>query len=407
MFQFRTSLSLSLLAALLLVSACGEKAAPTAAAEPPAPVLQGAQLRFEAGHPQLAQMGLATAEAARPIVLDLPAHLVWNEDRTQRIQPAFAGRVERILADVGQAVHPGSVLAQLASPDFGAAQAEAAKARADMVLSQKTLQRLRELHEAGVVARKDLEQAEADAARAQAELHRAEARTRLYGASTGVDQRLALVAGMAGVVVERRLNPGQELRPDGAGNDALFVISDPASLWAQIDARESEIAGLRPGASFELTVPALDGESFKGTVAAVGDAIDANSRTIKVRGLVANPQRRLKAEMLASARITRATPEGAVVIPAVAVQLRGGTHWVMVQPAPGVFEPRDIKIGWLGPKEVMVQGGLQAGEKVVSDNVLLLARQYKQARDSVMDEPKAAASPASLPVAPARAGAAQ
>ncbi len=379
----RTLLLSSLLPVLALLSACSDPvASPAEAPAVAAPVMKGTQLHFPAGHPQLALLGLAPAEAAQPIVVDLPARLVWNEDRTQRIQPAFAGRVDRILVDVGQAVRAGSVLAQLASPEFGTAQAEAAKARADMVLSQKTLQRLIELHEAGVAARKDLEQAEADAARAQAEVQRAEARIRLYGAGVGVDQRLALTAGMSGVVVERNLNPGQELRPDSSAPAALFVISDPSSLWVQIDARESEVGTLRPGAVFELTVPALAGETFRGTVAAVADAIDASSRTIKVRGLVSNPRRRLKAEMLASARITRATASDAVVIPASSVQLRGGTHWVMVQPAPGVFEPREITVVWLGAKEVTVQGGLKRGEQVVADNLLLLARQYRQALEA-------------------------
>lgn len=383
----RTVLFSMLLPALALLSACSDPVASPVAPAVAAPVMKGTQLHFPADHPQLALLGLAPAEAARPIVVDLPARLVWNEDRTQRIQPAFSGRVDRILVDVGQAVRAGSVLAQLASPEFGTAQAEAAKARADMALSQKSLQRLSELHEAGVAARKDLEQAEADAARAQAEVQRAEARIRLYGAGVGVDQRLALTAGMSGMVVERNLNPGQELRPDGSASVALFVISDPSSLWVQIDARESEVGALRPGAVFELTVPALAGETFRGTVSAVADAIDASSRTIKVRGLVSNPQRRLKAEMLASARVTRAASSDAVVIPASSVQLRGGTHWVMVQSAPGVFEPREINVVWLGAKEVSVQGGLKLGEQVVADNLLLLARQYRQALEAAGPTP--------------------
>lgn len=382
MFQVPSFLSLPLLAGVLALSACSRQDDGPAAATPPQPVFTGSQLQFPAGHPQLALLGVTTAEPAQPWAIDLPARLVWNEDRTQRIQPAFAGRVERILADVGQSVQTGTVLAQLASPDFGAAQADAAKARAELALAQKSLQRQRELVEAGVAARKDLEHAEADAARAQAELQRAEARTRLYGGGVGVDQRLVLVAGMAGVVVERNLGPGQELRPDASAPVALFVISDPSSLWVQIDVREGEIAALRPGVGFELVVPALPGENLRGTVTAVADALDPNSRTIKARGLVRNPGRRLKAEMLASARVMRSPPEGAVVVPAAAVQLRGDGHHVMVQVAPGAFEPREIAVDWLGAKQVVVTRGLKPGEQVVADNLLLLARQYRQAQDA-------------------------
>lgn len=121
--------------------------------------------------------------------MDLPARLVWNEERTQRVYPAFAGRVTAIRADLGQAVKAGAPLALLASPDFGQAQADTAKARADQSFAQQGLRRQRELFEAGIVARKDLEQAEADAARAQAEVARAAARTSLYGGGNAVNQR--------------------------------------------------------------------------------------------------------------------------------------------------------------------------------------------------------------------------
>jgi cobalt-zinc-cadmium efflux system membrane fusion protein len=152
--------------------------------------VQGKQLRFPAGHPQLALLPTQAARPATDIVVELPARLVWNEEHTQRIYPAFAGRVGRIDADVGQRVQPGSVLAHLASPEFGQAQADTARAQVDAPMD-KAVQRQRELFAAGIIARKDLEQSEADAARAQAEVARAQARTALYGGSAQVNQQLA------------------------------------------------------------------------------------------------------------------------------------------------------------------------------------------------------------------------
>ncbi|WP_250642991.1 efflux RND transporter periplasmic adaptor subunit [Acidovorax carolinensis] len=200
-----------------LLSGCGPAAPPAAEPEAPAPVVQDGQLRFQSGHPQLALLGVTEARPAQSVAVDLPARLVWNEERTQRIYPAFAGRVSSMRADLGQSVKAGSPLATLASPDFGQAQAETAKARVDQSLAQQALRRQRELFDAGIVARKDLEQAEADAARAQAEVARAAARTSLYGGSAGVNQQLALTSSIDGVVVERNLNPGQEVRPDQSG----------------------------------------------------------------------------------------------------------------------------------------------------------------------------------------------
>lgn len=390
----RGLLALALCAAAVL-QGCHKAPTEPAAPEAAPPILQSGQLRFPPGHPQLALLAVTEARPARELVVDLPARLVWNEERTQRVYPAFAGRVSAIRADLGQSVKAGAPLALLASPDFGQAQADTAKARADQALAQQALARQRELFEAGVVARKDLEQAEAEAARARAEAARAAARTSLYGGGGAVDQQLAITAGMGGVVVERNLNPGQEVRPDqsGPGTPALFVVTDPSSLWVQIDARESDLGSLRPGDAFALQVPAYPGETFTGRVTATADAIDPVTRTLKVRGLVPNADRRLKAEMLATARVSESRSAG-FVVPAAALTLDGATHRVYVQRESGVFEPRTVVLGHEGPKNVEVVQGLSAGEKVVTQNVLLLARQFRLAQEASATGSEAKAQPA-------------
>jgi membrane fusion protein, heavy metal efflux system len=368
--------------ALSLVSACHQ--ATEAPIQVAAPIVQGGKLQFPANHPQLASLVVTDALPSKALVVDLPAKLVWNESRTQRVYAAFAGRVTRINADVGQQVTGGAVLAQLASPDFGVAQADTAKALADVRLTERSLQRQKELLEAGIIARKELEQSEAEAARAQAELSRAQARTRLYGSASGVNQQLQLTAGLGGIVVERNLNPGQEVRPDqsGPGVPPLFVITDPTQLWVQIDARESEAGTLRPGVSFSLLVPAMPGKSFDGTVIAAADFIDPSTRTIKIRGLVSNTDRTLKAEMLATARVERHLGPG-VLLPAQAALLLGSKHYVFVRVAPSTFERREVELGFQGPREVVVSKGLEVGEQVVSENALLLARQLRLASEDV------------------------
>lgn len=378
---FKPLLSLLAVAALTALTACKEAPPPPAAEAQP--ILQGKQLRYPAGHSQLSLLKTTPVKPAEAVQVELPAHLVWNEEKTQRLYAPLAGRVATIHADLGQVVAPGTALLSLQSPDLGSAQADAARARADQQLADKALQRQRELFAAGIVARKDLEQSEADATRARAEAERASARARLYGGGELVNQQLTLKSGIRGVVVERNVNPGQELRPDlsGPGVPALFVVSDPASLWVQIDAREADIAALKPGSSFELSIPALPGRTFPGKVTAASDFIDPNTRTIKIRGAVNNAERLLKAEMLGTAQVARKMGEG-FVVPATAVFLRGTQHWVFVETSPGTFEPREVEPGHEGPQETLITRGLQAGDVVVSQNGLLLARVFRIAEDA-------------------------
>jgi cobalt-zinc-cadmium efflux system membrane fusion protein len=377
----RYALGGGLLAILWLAYAALNQEAP---AKPPAPqpIVQGQQLRFPAGHPQLALLNTIEAKTAESVTIELPARLVWNEERTQRIYPAFAGRVLNLHADVGQRVHPGQVLATLASPEFGAAQADTAKAVADAHVADRALARHQTLFEADVISRKELDATEADALRAKAELARAQARTQMYGSASTVNQQLGLAATVHGVVVERNLSAGQEVRPDqgGPGNPALFVVSDPSVLWIQIDARESDIASLKAGTQISLVLPNFPGQSFHAKISATGDFIDSNTRAIKVRAVIDNSKRLLKAEMLGTARIERKLEAG-VLVPASAVQLRGAEHWAYVQTEPGVFEPRQVKLGYEGIQDVLIVSGVKAGELIVKDNSLLLAREFRIAQE--------------------------
>ena len=367
------------LLATLVVGGCSEPVRPTPALA--GPVIQGDLLQYPPNHPQIALLTTQAAVAASDVAVDLPARIVWNEDRTQRVFSAFAGRVSSVDVAVGQSVVQGQALAHLSSPEFGAAQAETSLAQTNLGLATQVLDRQQSLFDVGVVARKEVEQAAAEKARAQAELKRAQARTDLYGSKNTALQQLVLRSDVPGVVVERNITTGQEIRPDST-TQALFVISDPNKLWVQIDAQTPDMVDLKPRAQVQLTVPSLSDQRFSATVLAVADQIDPISRSIKVRAWVDNPSRLLKSEMLARVRYSRKMAQG-VEVPASAVFLVGQQHIVFVQTAKGVYGPRQVTLSQEGPDRVVLSQGLQPGEEVVVANGLLLARELRIAKESV------------------------
>jgi cobalt-zinc-cadmium efflux system membrane fusion protein len=248
-------------------------------------------------------------------------------------------------------------------------------------MAQKNLARQQDLFNAGIVARKEQEQAQGDALRTQAEVDRAQARVAMYGGGQRVDQLVALTTHMTGVVVERNLNPGQEVRPEAAspGGTALFVVTDPRELWLLIDAKVEDLPHLRAGVSLPLQVPGVSNGPFMATVMGSSDAIDPVARVIKVKAKVANPQRLLKAEMIGTVQVNRKL-EGGVMVPSSAVFLRGAQHVVYVQNQAGVYQSRDVVLGQADSKTSHITQGLAPGERVVKQNVLLLEREFNMAQ---------------------------
>ncbi|WP_028999065.1 efflux RND transporter periplasmic adaptor subunit [Azohydromonas australica] len=348
------------------LAGCAKHEAP---APEPKPTISGDVVSFpnQADPPGLRVVAVdANAQRA----LTVPGRLGWDEDHTVRVWTPFGGRIERLRAVVGQTVKRGDALADIVSGDIGQAQADLQKAEADLRLSRSAAERARELGSAGIMAAKDVQQAQADLARNQAERARAAARLSQYGVSTNaVNQSLTLSSPLAGVVVERNANPGAEVRPDVQG-PPLFVVTDPGSLWVSLDVDETRLAAFKAGAQIELQAAAWPDERFPATVTYVGEAVDAASRTVKVRARVSNPEHKLKAEMYVNAMIqtTGAQPQ----VPTDAVFLRGDQSYTFVQQAPGRYERRGVKVRSAGPQTVTVLDGVKPGEKVVMGGGLYL-----------------------------------
>lgn len=354
----------------LLAAGCSRKAD-----QPPAtaPGVNGTSVMIADGSPQLAAFTTASAQPGKAVVHTLTGRMVWDEDRTVRVFSPFAGSVQSISVKAGDRVRAGGTLATIASPDFGQTQADASRAAADFAVAQKNLERLRDLAANGVAPEKDLHAAEADFERARAELQRVDARKKLYGGGDTVDQRYVLRAPVSGVVVEKNINPGQEVRPDQITSNGppLFVITDPSRLWVQLDATEGDLAYLRPGLTVTLRTPAYPDRVFAARIETVSDFVDPSTRMIKVRASVDNPERALKGEMYVTGEISGQAGDS-VLVPAQAVFLVGDRHFVFVEEGKGRFRRtevvREAEVGG----QVAVRNGLKAGTRVVTAGSLLL-----------------------------------
>jgi len=364
-------------AVTLFLAGCNAPSEPRVPVQPP--VMDGESVRFRTDSPQLKVLRSEVVTEQSRETIRLPARVIWDETRTVRIYAPLSGRIMRLLAQPGDTVKAGAPLAILASPDLGQAQAEARRATVDLGLAEKNLARAAQLHEHGVIALKDLQLAQAEHGRAEAERMRAGSRLKLYSGSESVDQEFAIRAPISGVVVERNANPGQEVRSDQSGNAALFVLSDPVRLWAQIDAGETMLKALKIGEPVLLSSSSLGKQTFKARIEQIADFFDPQTRTVRVRASVDNSGRQLKADMFVSAEIE--VDRGRFIqVPEAAVMLRGETQYVFVDEGEGRFRRQKVTAEEAGLGSMRVRAGLNSGDRVVIDGGLLLMQLFTRLR---------------------------
>ena len=315
---------------------------------------------------------IATVDPDKGRNLRLPGRLVWNEEKTVRVYPQLGGRIQRVLVDVGADVKAGQSLAMILSPDYDAARADAVRASAQARVATQAVERNRELKEAGIVAEKDWQQVQADALAAKADAERAAHRLAGLGGDGG---SYALKSPLAGIVVERNLNPGMEFRPDQA-SAPLFVVTDPRSLWLQLDASEDSLRHIKVGETLSFEVKQYPGEKFSGVIRNVADFVNPDSRTVKVRCDIDNADRRLKGEMFAQAVIAL-PPADTLRIPTGAVMLFGSQRYVLLEEERGRYRLQAITTAGDSEGATEVLSGLKAGDKVVAEGGLQMVKYFR------------------------------
>ncbi len=358
-----------------LVAGCHREMKEEQAAEPK---VADESITFPAESPQLTSLEVKPVDSRPPTSTALFGRLVWNDEVTVHIFTPFAGRVRKIFAHPGETVEKGAPLAEVESPDFGQAQAEARKAESDLQLAERNMKRVRELFAHGAAPQKDVEASEADEARAQSERARTLSKLVAYGANAdSVDGVFVLKSPIAGTIVEKNINPGQEIRPDQMLANApqffspLFVVSNPSKLWIQIDATEVDLSRLERGREFTFISRAFPNQTFTGRVDHVSQFIDPGTRTIKVRGTVNNDGGSLKAEMFVTVNLP-GSGVSVLTVPSKAVFLKGEKHYVFVEEAHTQFKRQQVAIGTEQDGLVRIVSGLQPGQQVVTDGCVLL-----------------------------------
>jgi membrane fusion protein, heavy metal efflux system len=344
--------------------------------------------------------------AEQPIagIIAATGKILVPEDRVAMIGPVNQGRIVRLYAGQGSRVRKGQRLAELESADIDQAEADYLKALSDyenarrtsaaeIKLAQATYDRTKLLYEKTITAGKNLQSAEHDleVAKASAEssvngtkaaLTAARRHLLILGLKDSTIDALAgkpdlaatfsLNSPIDGIVVERNATIGATV-----GTDAnLFKIVDISRVWVDANVFEKDLGRVRNGQEVKLTVPAFPGTTFSGRVILVATVVDPETRTVKVRTEVSNPDGRLKPDMFANVQIITDVNRAAISIPQSALLNDAGKTVVFVADG-NTFKKRQVTAGIQSNDRVEIVEGLNAGDKIVVKGNYLLLQQSK------------------------------
>lgn len=281
---------------------------------------------------------------ASPATLDLSLSGEVEGVKDANLASALGGYVESVRVEDGDSVQSGQLLVAVDRQLYGAAYAQA-EAQRDMAKTE--YERLVKMGD-GV----------SDSQRTQSETQVKVAEAQLRQASVRL-QRASVVAPFAGVVSQVNVSPGEVAGP---GTPVVRIVQlDPVHVVASVSDRD--VVALREGQEATVTAAAI-GQQLTGRVHRVSPVGSANTRSFEVEVEVANPDRVLLPGMVA--RVDLQTDMGsAIVVPQDWVLSTAEGHGVYIDDG-GVAAWRPVELGQVLRNQVIVQGGLAEGDRVIS-----------------------------------------
>jgi cobalt-zinc-cadmium efflux system membrane fusion protein len=296
-----------------------------------------------------------------------------DQSRYAEVAPSTGGQIVRLLVETNAIVERGAPLAQLRSTELGRAQAELLAADARRGLARQTLERKRALASERIVAQREVQEAEAAFAAADADVRAATAGLRAFGVSGDSGAEDASLFFVRSPIAGRVLDRPAVLGKFAAPSDVLFTIADLSRVWVMAHAFERDAVSVTVGSVAHVTVAALPGQEFDGRVAVIGRVVDPGSRTVPIRIEVGNSGGTLRPGMSASTRLEVMGENRTILtVPAAALQ-RVGERWLVFVPKGEYeYEMRPVGRGRELGNDVEVVSGITAGETVVVDGAFLL-----------------------------------
>lgn len=261
-------------------------------------------------------------------------------------------RVAHIYVAAGDRVASGDSLVAFEHAPFDAAAAGAA---ASLTVAERAYERVQRLAAAGIVPRKDVDQAAADLA---------QARTTAINAQRA-QQLATLRAPLGGVVTHLSAVLGATVDQ----TQSVVGVADPGTLDLVFNLSPSDAARVRPGAA--VTLNAGQSESGErlgdGVVRTVGAALDSATRSLPVRARLTRPTRALRIGETVFGRIALTVKPHAIVVPVAALVPEGDGLKVFVVGKNGLAHAQPVTVGGRTEALAEITAGLQPGDVVVTE----------------------------------------
>lgn len=325
--------------------------------------------------------------------VNITGEVRMNENSAVHLSPRIPGVIRAVNVDIGAEVTTGEILYTLDSVELGQALSDWEKNTAMAELSGRNFLREKSLYDKKVGPESDMIEAQMKHEEYQIALKASEQKLHVLGLTeddvakldpnnhNSLSGSLAVRAPMNGTVIEKHAVVGELVEP---GKDTM-ILADLDSVWVWGGVYERDLGlvlsrKLADGIPVELAVPAFPETRFRGQMNYIAPTMDEATRTIKVRTVIANKDRRLRPGMFCQGRIFITTDEEVLAIPKVALLADEGVDFVFTHMQDDYYLRTNVKKGRDFAEGIEILKGLTSGQMIVTDGAFILKSDVLKAK---------------------------
>lgn len=282
------------------------------------------------------------------------------------VAPPFSGRIVKSYIKIGQKIQANTPLFEIVSPDFTTAQKEFFQAKSEKELAQKELNRKRDLLKNGVASQKEMEEAMNALLIAEKEYENAYSALQVYHVNAEnmtLGQPLIVRSPIAGEVIENNIVTGQYITND---SDPIATIADLSQVWITAQVKEKDIRFIHQGADMDIYIAAYPEKAFSGKVFHIQEAVDDETRAIKVLSVADNKDGLLKIGMYATVHFLD-KPSDFIQIPETALLQGEKNSYVFIQKSPDVLVKTPVEVEMTKNGIAIISKGLSNKDVIISE----------------------------------------
>ncbi len=300
--------------------------------------------------------------------LKLTGKIIADQNKQIQVYPFVGGVVKSVSVELGDYVEKDQVLAVIRSADVADFEKQFVEAKSDYESAKKSKQVAEDMYASKLMSERDYLQAKQDFNKAEANLTKTQELQKIYSVSNSSDY--VVKAPIAGFIIEKNINKDMQIRADNS--QAMFTVSQLTDVWVLANVYETDIDKVKEKDTVFVTTIAYPDKIYKATIDKVYNVLDPQTRVMKIRVKLDNPDYLLKPEMYANVVVNYAEHESMITIASSAVVFDNSNNYVLVYGGGKNFTVKKIDLYKTIGAKAYIRSGLLEGDRIVTFNQLLI-----------------------------------